>query len=136
MSRLKVILISEFSEVLDRGWDRPVVLQGEAIPGFLNGIPEDLRYSIIASGELQAPIPYRSPLINEGSQVGGMYVFRHAPDDPVAFNRDDYSVVVSNTGADTLWIDGPYKHPTEHWANEVPARLQGIEVIGVPKRSD
>ena len=83
---------------------------------------------------LLAPLPYRSRLINDGSRVGGMYVFRHAPEDPMAFNRDDYSILVSGAEADILWIDGPYRHPTEHWTNDVPAHLQGTEVIGVPRR--
>ena len=61
-----------------------------------------------------------------------MYVFRHAPDDPVRFNRDDYSIVIADTGADTLWVDGPFKHPADHWTNEVPAHLKEIEVIGEP----
>jgi hypothetical protein len=134
MGRLKFTHIAEFSNVLERGWDRPVVLQGEAIPEFLDGIPEEARYCFIASGSLQAPLPYRSSLIPEGLRVGGMYVFRHAPDDPVCFNRDDYSIVFSNTEADTLLVDGPFKHPTDHWANEVPAHLQDIEVIGVPEK--
>ncbi len=132
MNRLKFTLIEEFADVLERGWDRPIKLQGEAIPEFLSRIPEEVRYCFIASGSLQAPLPYQSSLIPEGLRVGGMYVFRHAPDDPVLFNRDDYSLVIANTEADTLCVDGPFKHPTDHWTNEVPAHLQEIEVIGEP----
>ena len=132
MGRLKFMPIAEFGEVLERRL-RPVVLQGDAIPTFLGGVPDDLCHGIIASGELLAQVPYRSRHISHGNLIGGIDVYRYAPDDPVLLNQDHYSVVACLTGRETLFVDGPFKDPAEHWLDEIPVRYRGIEVVGTTK---
>lgn len=117
MSPPKLTASSEFSRHL-RGWDQPVLLQGESIPARLRRVPDELSHCVIVSGQLMIPRPYSSPYLGEAERVGGFYVVRHAPDDPVLFNRDDYFLVPSKRLPECLLIDGPYNHPTEHWAHE------------------
>lgn len=116
MSRLKAVQVSEVSDLL-RGWDVPVYFEEDSLPSALGGIPNELRYGFIASGELMAPSSFESRRLGHSTRVGGIYVFRHAPDDPKPFNRDDYSLLPSQRHPEQLWLDGPYHHPTEHWAD-------------------
>lgn len=116
MSRIKPVPISEVSELL-RGWDTPVFFEGEFVPPSLHGLPDHLRYGFIASGELQAPCAFESRRFGDTNRVGGIYVLRHAPDDPKPFNREDYALVPSRRFPEQLWLDGPYRHPSEHWAD-------------------
>lgn len=97
----------------------PVELAGEAVPRFLARIPRTVAYRFLASGQHD----YSS----EGALIGGIDVYRHAPDDPVAFNKDWYAVRA--TGDRTLRVEGPFRD-AEHWLDEVPRRYQGIEVLG------
>jgi hypothetical protein len=109
----------EFSAVQDRHWT-PVELVGEAIPEFLSGVPRHKAFRFLASGE--------SNVEAEGALVGGIDVYRHSPDDPVALNKDWYEV--RSAGDGTLRVYGP-QQDNEHWVNEVPRRYKDIEIIGV-----
>ena len=86
----------EFSDVQDRDW-RPVELVGDAVPRFLSGIPRNVAYRFLASGHHN--------YWTEGELVGGIDVYRHAPDDPVALNKVWHTVRAS--GDATLRIEGP-----------------------------
>jgi len=121
MSRPKAVLISEVSDLL-RGWNTPVFFDDDALPSALRGIPGELRYGFIASGELMAPCAFESRQLGRTDRIGGIYVLRHAPDDPKPFNRDDYALVPSRRHPEQLWLDGPYHHPTEHWADHDEVR--------------
>lgn len=101
-----------------RGWKQPVLMGDESVPARLQGYPQHLRFCFIASGELQAPMPFISPHFGDTRRVGGIYVVRNAPDGPKPFDRDDYYLVPDGRNSDCVWIDGPYRHPTEHWADE------------------
>lgn len=116
--RIKTMPKDEFSEVQDRDW-RPVELTGEAVPRCLSGIPRNVVYRFLASGQHNCA--------TEGALVGGMDVYRHSPDDPVALNKDWYAVRASDES--TLRVEGPFKD-REHWLDEVPWRYDGIEVLG------
>lgn len=114
----------EFSDVQDRDWT-PVELVGDAVPRFLSGIPRNVAHRFLASGHHDCS--------TEGTLVGGIDVYRHAPDDPVALNKDWYAVRAS--GDARLRVEGPFKD-AEHWLDEVPERYRHIEVLGskAPKR--
>lgn len=108
--------------MLLRGWDKPDFLDGDSPPAALAGVPDELRYGSIVSGELMAPRAFDSRRFGHTDRVGGLYVLRHAPDDPKPFNRDDYALVPARRYPDQLWLDGRYRHPTEHWADHDEVR--------------
>ncbi len=108
----------EFRDVQDRDWE-PVELIGEAVPRFLAGIPRNVACRFLASGQHN----YAA----EGALIGGIDVYRHAPDDPVALNKDWYAVRANSDA--TLRVEGPFRD-AEHWLDEVPARYDGIQVLG------
>lgn len=116
--RFKTMANGEFKEVQDRDWT-PVELVGDAVPGFLTGIPRDVAFRFLASGESSAAA--------DGAVIGGIDVYRRAPDDRVALNKDWYAVHASAGGS--LRIRGPIKD-AEHWLDRVPRRYDGIEVLG------
>jgi hypothetical protein len=65
--------------------------------------------------------------------AGGIDVYRNSRDDPVELNKDWYAVVAI-PGTDTMFlVEGPFKDD-EHWLNEIPKRLRGAEILGVPKK--
>lgn len=109
---------AEFGAVQDRNWT-PVELVGEAVPTFLSNMPRHKAFRFLASGE--------SNIEAEGALVGGIDVYRHAPDDPVALNKDWYAVRAAADGI--LHVHGPIRD-SEHWLNEVPERYNGVEVLG------
>lgn len=113
----------EFIEVQMRNW-APVELTGNAIPRFLSRMPVETVFRFLASGQHSAA--------NYGSLVGGIDVYRHAPDDPVNLNKDWYAVRALDDS--TLLIQGPLKDD-EHWLDEVPQRYVGVEVLGIPTTS-
>lgn len=116
--RFKTMARDEFKEVQDRDWT-PVELVGDAVPDFLSRVPRDVAFRFLASGENNAGA--------DGAIVGGIDVYRHAPDDPVALNKDWYAVHAYADGS--LSVRGPIKD-AEHWLNEVPRRYDGIEALG------
>lgn len=60
---------------------------------------------------------------------GGIDVWRDAPDDPVAYNKDWYAVLASAAEPEIMFVDGPHKDG-EHWSDEIPPRYVDIKVIG------
>jgi len=122
MSRIKAVPVAEFSDLL-RGWHIPVFRADDSIP-LLDAMPD--RYGFIVSGELLAPSAFNSRRFGETTRVGGIYAIRHDPEDAKPFNRYDYALVPSARLPDHVWLDGPYRHPTEHWADhdDVAALLE------------
>ena len=121
--RIKIMVNAEFSEVQKRDWT-PVELVGSAVPEFLSRIPRDVAFRFLASGEQNAA---------DGALVGGIDVYRHAPDDRVALNKDWYAVYADADGS--LRVHGPIRD-LEHWVDEVPRRYDNIEVLGSRKSTD
>ena len=125
MPRRKTIRTSDFLPVFAEEW-RPVILEGDAMPPFARSVPEALLCCTIASGQDSIATPSR--LVRSGYRVGGVEIYRHSPDDPVPLNMDRYTIVTTGD-PETLAVDGPFKDG-EHWVTEIPARYQGIKVIG------
>ena len=51
-------------------------------------------------------------------------------------NKDWYAVVVPPDDSPWYLISGPFKKEDDHWMNEIPERLQGAGVFGVPKKPE
>lgn len=134
MRRLKKIQKSEFEVVFAAEW-KPVTLEGDAIPSFARNFPGTLRCTFIASGEVQAAAHYPTPLLPDARLVGGIDVWREAPDDPVPYNKDWYAVLESDTDKGSLFLDGPQKD-SEHWHDKIPSRYIGARVVGRNDRSE
>lgn len=109
--------MDEFSDIQARNWT-PVEFVGDAVPEFLSGVPRHVAFRFLASGENNAA---------DSALVGGIDVYRRAPDDPVALNKDWYAVRANADGV--LRVHGPIRD-AEHWLDEVPRRYEGIEVLG------
>jgi hypothetical protein len=114
----------EFIEIQRRNWT-PVELTGNAKPKFLSRLPAEKAFRFLASGQ--------ESVADDDSLVGGIDVYRLAPDDPVNLNKDWYAVRRA-AGDSTLRVEGPFKDD-EHWLNEVPQRYVGVEVLGIPTTS-
>jgi hypothetical protein len=122
----------EFSEVWERKW-MPVQLLGDAVPTWMKGIPESVINCVYASGiDIPGDAPTGYPLPS-GDLVGGVDVYRNAPDDPVKLNKDWYAVIRTPDSEEMLLVAGPYKDH-EHWINDIPERLKGAEVLRVPPK--
>ena len=132
MKRLKKISPELFKEIADRNW-LPVELMGDALPDFVQAIPANVRYRILASGEANSWARYASESIPSGRLVGGIDVYRNAPDDPVAYNKDWYALVRSPADSCAILVDGPHRD-SDHWLDELPKRFEGVEILGVPKK--
>lgn len=132
--RVKKMPLEQFEDVMGREW-RPVELRGDSIPDWAQGLPESIRHSIMASGTKLSGSSYSSETIPSGEIIGGIDVYRNAPDDPVDLNKDWYAVVVIPGDDSLLLVDGPFKD-AEHWLDELPQRLKGIEVWGIPKKQN
>jgi hypothetical protein len=132
--RAKKMPEAEFKEVMKREW-APVQLIDGAIPEWMAGIPEDLIDKVMASGTNMPDLSYSTQTVPSGQLIGGIDVYRNAPDDPVDLNKDWYAVV-KNTETDAmLLIDGPFKDD-EHWLDEIPKRLKGVEILALPRKID
>jgi hypothetical protein len=131
--KLKKMPLEEFDEVRHRD-GLPVQLVAQAIPCWLQSVPDEILDCVHASGTLNVPhnAAYRSALIPFGHLIGGFDVYQRAPDDPVKLNKDWYAVVTCKSEPNMLFVDGPFKDG-EHWLDEIPRRLQRVEVLGVPK---
>ena len=132
--KLKKMSVDEFEAVMQRNWTS-VGLVGDALPSWMDGIPDSVMALTLASGvcSMDASHPYSSEQIPSGQLIGGIDVYRHSPDDPVPFNKDWYAVVTHPDDSTTLLVDGP-KKDVEHWLELIEQRCEGIEVIGVPKK--
>lgn len=127
----KKMPFKQFERIGQREW-RPVKVVGDAIPDFLQGIPRDRIHTIVASGTLGPGLEYCGEAVPSGRLVGGIDVYRNAPDDPVELNKDWYAVIRIVDTDTMLLVEGPIKDE-EHWIDEIPHRLQGIEILGLPK---
>ena len=128
--RVKLMPQQKFAEVMKREW-APVKLVGEAVPEWLKGIPTGVVHSIYASGTQLPGISYSNTAVSAASLIGGIHVYRNAPDDPVELNKDWYAVVAIPNSDSMLLVLGPNKD-AEHWLNEIPGKLKGAEILGVP----
>ena len=129
--RVKRLSTEQFGEIQKRQW-LPVELVADAIPEFLRNIPNNVLHRVMASGVKAATEAYSSHRIPSGFLVGGIDVYRQAPDDPVQLNKDWYAVVSVPGQSEMLLVDGPIPDD-EHWLNEIPNRLHGAEILGIPK---
>ena len=122
----------DFQKISKHKWV-PLRLVGNARPNWMRNIPEDKIYSTYASGSIGDNIPYSDHLIPSGSLIGGIEIYRYAPDDPVVLNKDNYAVVKTLNNEVDLLISGPIKD-NEHWLDEIPERLKGAKVLGISKK--
>jgi hypothetical protein len=132
MKRVKRMPKGQFEQVLRLNW-QPVELAGDALPDFARAVPGAVRHRILASGEANAKTPYASELVPSGYLIGGMDVYRHAPDDPVALNKDWYAVVERPADSCILLVDGPFRDD-EHWLDSIPERYERVQVLGLPTK--
>lgn len=126
MPKRKYIKTKDFKAVFAEDW-APVVLEGEAMPGFARAIPGAKRCCIIASGQDLATQPYSSRLVPSGQLVGGIDIYRHDPRDREPLNKEWYAVVATGD-PNELVVDGPYRD-SEHWLPEVPSRYEGAKIV-------
>lgn len=116
---------SEFSEIMEKEW-HPVRLDGKHIPSSLRRIPIDKIHSIYASGTLYPEwesLPTGYP-ITSGQHVGGIEVYRYAPDDPLNLNKDGYAVFYLPNDSLLVIADLDKEEDPEHWVDEIPDRLK------------
>ena len=128
--RDKKISEEEFKEVQNRKWVKVVILKKQ-FPELLKNIPDDIYEFALASGSFDPYVDYG----NEGARiVGGIDVYRSAPDDLLKYNKDHYIVLETDYNDGMLLVKGPNK-PVDHWLNKMPT-TSGLEVIGyVPTKS-
>ncbi len=122
--------VAQFNEVMKREWV-PVQLLGHAIPDWLRGIPTETLHSVYASGSFITASEYGDKMIPSGSLIGGYDVYRNAPDDPVNLNKDWY-FVIAQPGSELLILVKKKPPQEEHWVDEIPNHLKGVEILGVP----
>ena len=130
--RIKKMPQEQFSEVLKRNWV-PVQLLAGAVPVWLQSIPSGILHSVYASGGPYALGVYSGNSIPSGELIGGIDVYRNAPDDPMDLNKDWYAVVRVDDADSMFLVAGPLKD-TEHWLNEIPSRLHNVEILSVPPK--
>lgn len=82
--KVKKMPIEEFNEVLKRDWI-PVQLLADAKPEWTKNIPEEIVHSIYASGciNISSENNCQSEKISSIDIIGGIDIYRNAPDDPV-----------------------------------------------------
>jgi len=82
----------EFVEVMKREWGFTELAEG-SIPTWLQGIPPEKLARVMASGTQMPGVPYSTDTVPSGQLIGGIDVYRNAPDDPVDYNKDWYAVI-------------------------------------------
>ena len=134
--RVKKMPSAESDRIGSFSWS-PVELESDAIPDWLKNMPSDAMHSVYASGtSAGGGSDYSDVSIGTGQLIGGIDVYRNAPEDPYDLNKDRYAVVVPPDDSPWYLIPGPLKKEDDHWMNEIPERLQGAEVFGVPKKPE
>jgi hypothetical protein len=131
--RFKKLSRKQFHEIQKLNW-KPVKLIGNTIPDFLMSAPEGLIHSVYASGTVISEHLYNEPLVL-GNHIGGIEVYRNAPDDPVNLNKDLYAVFANTEDDLMLLVCGPVKDK-EHWIDEIPDRLNGVDVLLPPDSNE
>lgn len=132
MQRFKKISEGDFLEIQKRDW-RPVKLERAAIPPLFENIPPQTLNSIYASGCFVQQLPCGNEVVPPGHIIGGFDVYRDAPDDPVALNKDWYLVIYPGDKSGMLLVQGPIT-PEDHWIDFIPERLQGVEIVSCPAK--
>lgn len=122
----KTIKPEEFARVQGKKW-QPVQLSNEVLFECFSRIPKEKIKGVYASGSHASSIPRTTSHNREERLVGGIDVYRLAPDDPVNYNKDWYAVVCRPED-NLLHIIGPQKD-AEHWTNELPDRLIVAEIL-------
>ncbi|MBE0545224.1 MAG: hypothetical protein IH623_28125 [Verrucomicrobia bacterium] len=123
--RIKKMPLKEFEGVLRCNWE-PVTLMGDALPEWARGIPSaTLAYVCGSGGDTLNTSEYRSPSIRSGELIGGIDIYRNAPDGPLQFDKDWYAVVKSEDDPTLLLVDGPVDE-AHRWLDEIPKHLRGI----------
>ena len=134
--RVKKMPRKEFDKIADFSWS-PVKLESDAIPEWLKNIPDDVLHSVYASGtNAGGGTDYSDQSVGTGQLIGGIDVYRNAPEDAKDLNKDWYAVVVPPDDSPWYLISGPFKPKKDHWLDEIPERLKGARVFGVPKKPD
>lgn len=126
MKRPKEMSFSEFSAVQGYDWS-PVKLNDQTKPAWMQNIPNTLINSVYASGSHYSGIPTANPQVASAYIVGGIEVFRNAPDGPSALDKDSYQVI-SGSNLSNLIVLGPSRDP-EHWINAIPQRYSGTPTL-------
>lgn len=132
--RFKQLSRSQFQEVLKLNWT-PVKLTGSMVPDFLRSSPEGIIHSVYARGTMIAE-PLYGESLTLGNHIGGIEVYRNAPDDPVNFNKDVYAVFANTNDDLKLLVLGPISKDKEHWINKIPDRLDGVDILLPPDNDD
>lgn len=132
--RLKKMPEPEFIEVMKLEWGYCELREG-SIPSWLQGVPPEKLAKVMASGTQMPGVSYSSDTVPSGQLIGGIDVYRNAPDDPVDYNKDWYAVVKGPETDTKFLIDGPFKDD-EHWLNDIPERFKGATVFAVPKKPE
>ena len=131
--RLKKMPEVEFLGVMERRWV-PVELLGDARPKWMMNIPRNVINCVYASGTSSGGDMRTGYSLPAGDLMGGIDVYRNASDDPVKLNKDWYAVIRPQNSKEMLLVAGPHKDH-EHWINDIPKRLKGVEVLGVPPKN-
>jgi hypothetical protein len=130
--RVKKMPALEFEAVQQRRW-APVRLVSGAIPEFLRAIPKEKLHSVLASGTQLPGVEYSDRLVTSGELIGGIDVYRHAPEDPVELNKDWYAVLRDPRSDAMFLVSGPIKDG-DHWLDELSPRVRDAEIVALPKK--
>lgn len=129
--RFKKILKEQFSAIQKREW-KPLNISNQ-IPDYLKNIPQETLNSIYASGTFSKTNAAGDEPLPSGNIIGGIDVYRNAPDDPVELNKDWYAVIEDPNNDSMYLIKGPIKN-NEHWIDQIPTRLSTVEILCVPSK--
>ena len=132
VKRAKRMHLDEFKEVMKREWST-VRLDPGSVPEFLNGIPEKKLHSVVASGTQLPGIDYSDRYLSSAELIGGIDVYRYAPDDPVELNKDWYAVLQDPDSDAMFLVSGPFKDD-EHWLDEISPRVRDAEILAIPRK--
>ena len=130
--KLKIMPLDKYEEVFNLNWV-PLELAKHDMPDWLKGLPETLLHRMMISGSFIDTYAYQSERIPSGSLIGGLDVYRNAPEDPVELNKDWYALVRNPQDENTILVDGPFID-AEHWLDAIPKRLENIEMFAVSKK--
>ena len=133
----KLMSKEELMVLQERNW-MPISLAGEAIPSWLQNIPEERLMAVWGSGTY-----WDMQMVRLGNEVidnvvAGYDVFRHDPkDEPFGYpvNKDHYIVFMDSSSDDMYLIIGPEKDD-DHWLAELPKSRPEIEITELPSNDE
>ncbi len=113
---------------------KPIELQGQARPSFLDNFPYTTNCHLYGSG-IMGP-PYDESLYDTGMsgyRVGGYTFYRESKThpEPFDFNVDNYLVVDDPLTRNLLVVRGPYK-AINHWTDTIRKNLVGVKIFRYP----